>query len=129
MMSRSGVVGWVWGFLWLSWIVLCGQQVVNVARFGAPWPMWILSLLPLVLFMPSVARDNLRAVIWLCFVMLFYFVVAVESVFAQPHAVVPAVGLVLVITLFSTAVAYVRLRGRHLRTAMPGSSQGGDQNG
>ncbi len=132
MMTRGPATRWVWVLLWVSWVGFCIQQVANVARFGAPWPVWLLSLLPLVLFMPGVARDNLRAVIWLCFVTLFYFVISVEWVFAQPEALVPTLGIVLIVLLFSSAVAYIRLRGRELRAAQaqtPNDSQGGDQDG
>jgi uncharacterized membrane protein len=129
MMPRTPLIRGVWILLWASWIGLCAQQVANVARFGAPWPMWLLWLLPLVLFMPGVARDNLRAVIWLCFVTLFYFVIAVEWVFAQPTAWVPVSGLVLVVLLFSASVAYIRLRGRQLRGVTSEVSQGGEQDG
>lgn len=130
MIARGRATRWVWCLLWVSWLAFCVQQVANVARFGAPWPVWVLSLLPLVLFMPFVARDSLRAVIWLCFVTLFYFVVSVEWVFAQPDALVPILGIVLIVLLFSAAVAYIRLRGRELRAAQsqtPDDSQRGDQ--
>lgn len=129
MTPRTPAIRVVWWLLWASWIGLCVQQVANVARFGASWPMWLLWLMPLVLFMPGVARDNLRAVIWLCFVTLFYFVMAVEWVFAQPTALVPVAGLVLVVLLFGAAVTYIRLRGRQLRAAMSSVSQGGEQDG
>ena len=117
MSPRGTATTWVWRLLWVSWIGFAVQQMANVARFGAAWPMWILWVLPVVLFMPAVARDNLRGVIWLCFVTLFYFVVSVEWWFAQPDSLVPMVGLVLIVLLFSSAVAYIRLRGPELRAA------------
>lgn len=115
MTTRSGMTQIIWALLWLSWLALLTQQIVDVARFNAPWPMWVLRALPLVLFVPGVARDNLRALIWLCFVILFYFVSAVESVFAQPGDAVAVAGLVSVVSLFIVSVAYLRFRGRELR--------------
>jgi uncharacterized membrane protein len=123
---RTPVINAVWWLLWASWLGLCVQQVANVVRFGGGWPTALLPLLPLVIFMPSVARDNLRAVIWVCFVTLFYFVFSVEWVFAQPQSLIATSGLVLVVLLFSSSVAYIRLRGRQLRAAETTTSQGGD---
>lgn len=127
--SRGPLTRALWWLMWLSWLGLCAQQVMNVARFGAPWPMWVLWLLPLVLFMPGVARDNLRAVIWLCLVTMFYFVLAVEWVFAQPTALVPISGLLLVVLLFVAAVSYIRLRGPELRQQASAKSHGGEKVG
>lgn len=115
MVKRSRNTQALWWLLWLLWIVYVGQQVIDVARFNAPWPVWLIRIAPLVLFVPGVARDNLRAVIWLCFVVLFYFISSVEAVFAQPSDQVAVVGIVAVVALFITATLYIRLRGRELK--------------
>lgn len=105
----------LWIALWACWLVFLVQQVADIARYNAPWPMWVLRILPLVLFMPGVARDNTRALIWLCFVILFYFVSAVEAVFARPTDPITVTGVVSIVVLFSLSVAYIRMRGRELR--------------
>jgi len=112
MTERAALTRVLWWLLWLFWVVYVAQQVVDVARFNAPWPVWLIRILPLVLFMPGVARDNLRAMIWLCFVLLFYFVSSVELVFAQPSDPVAVTGIVAVVTLFTCATLYIRFRGR-----------------
>lgn len=117
MVKRSGKTQALWWLLWLVWIVYVGQQVIDVARFNAPWPVWLLRIAPLVLFVPGVARDNLRAVIWLCFVVLFYFISSVEALFAQPSDLVAVVGIVAVVALFISATLYIRFRGRELKLA------------
>lgn len=114
-MLRSGTTRWLWWTLWALWIVFGLQQVVDVARFDAPWPVWLLRVFPLVLFMPGVARGSLRAVIWLCFVLLFYFISSVELIFARPNDPVAISGIVAVAILFVVAALYVRMRGRELR--------------
>lgn len=115
MIERARKTQALWWLLWLVWIVYVGQQIADVARFNAPWPVWLIRIAPLVLFMPGVARDNLRAVIWLCFVVLFYFISSVEAVFAQPSDVVARVGIASVVALFITATLYIRFRGRELK--------------
>ena len=113
--QRSAMTRALWVALWCLWLALCAQQIADLARFNAPWPMWTLRVLPLVLFMPGVARDNLRAVVWLCFVTLFYFVSAVELIFARPEDSLAVMGLVAVVGLFIAAAMYIRVRGPELR--------------
>jgi len=117
MSRRSGLSQGLWMSMWVLWIVLAGQQVVDVARFDAPWPVWLLRVVPLLLFMPSVLRGSLRAVIWLCFVLLFYFISAVELLFAQPDDVIAVVGVSAVVGVFIAAAFYIRTRGRELKAA------------
>ena len=116
MTECSRKVQALWCLLWVVWVIYVGQQIFDVARFNAPWPVWIIRIIPLLLFMPSVARDNLRAVIWLCFVVLFYFISSVELVFAQPSDPVAVIGIIAVVLLFSSATLYIRLRGRELKS-------------
>ncbi len=117
MSRRSGLSQGLWLSMWVLWIVLAGQQVVDVARFDAPWPVWLLRVVPLLLFMPSVLRGSLRAVIWLCFVLLFYFISAVELLFAQPDDGIAIIGVSAVVGVFIAAAFYIRTRGRELKAA------------
>ena len=120
MSRRSGLSQGLWLSMWVLWIALAGQQVVDVARFDAPRPVWLLRVVPLLLFMPSVLRGSLRAVIWLCFVLLFYFISAVELLFAQPDDVIAVVGVSAVVGVFIAAAFYIRTRGRELKAAQVG---------
>ena len=70
---------------------------------------------PIILFLFGVARDSLQWLIWYCLLLLFYFVSAVEDVFARPDNLVVVSGLVIVVLLFSVCTAYIRFRGRELR--------------
>ncbi len=105
----------LWWGLWGLWAIFVLQQALSDARFGAPLQLMVLQVLPLLVFMPGVARDNLRSVIWLCFVLLGYFVLAVLAVFAQPEDGYAIVGIVVVVLLFMVATFYIRFRGRELR--------------
>lgn len=105
----------LWIAVWALLLIYGAQLVWDVARFAAPWPMWVLRLLPLVLFVSSIARDNLRAVVWLCFVLLFYFISAVELVFATPDDPVAIWGVTAVVLLFVVAALYIRVRGPEQR--------------
>lgn len=100
---------------WLSWTVLLLQQLVDAWVHQAPWIIWLGKLLPLVLFLPGMLKDNLRSFIWLCFVCLLYFIALVERLFAQPDSWLAITGTVAVVVLFTAAMFYVRWRARELR--------------
>lgn len=108
---------------WLSWSALLLQQAADAWMHQAPWFIWLLKLLPLLLFLRGMLSDNLRSFIWLCFVCLGYFLILVQRVFAQPDNLLVIGGLVAVVILFIAAMLYVRWRARELR--LQGASQSG----
>jgi uncharacterized membrane protein len=100
---------------WLGWSSLLLQQAADAWVHQAPWFIWVLKVLPLLLFLPGMRRDNLRSYIWLCFVCLGYFMVLVQRIFAQPDNLLVISGLAAVVLLFIAAMMYVRWRARELR--------------
>ncbi len=111
---------------WLSFTALLLQQALDAWQTGAPWFIWLVKLLPLLLFLPGMLRDNLRSFIWVCFVCLGYFLVLVQRVFAQPDSLLVISGLVAVVVLFIAAMLYVRWRARELRAAHAGQTNAGE---
>ena len=111
---------------WLSWSALLLQQAVDAWAHQAPWFIWVLKLLPLLLFLPGMLKDNLRSFIWLCFVCLGYFLILVQRVFAQPDSLLVIGGLFAVVVLFIAAMMYVRWRARELRGVVAPQSSSGD---
>jgi uncharacterized membrane protein len=104
---------------WTSFVVLFLQQVVEMGTVRAPWIIWVAVLLPLVIFVPGMLRDNLRSFIWVCFVSLLYFMRLVVSLFANPGNPVAIIGMVAVVMLFCSAMMYVRWRAQALRMPVP----------
>ena len=100
---------------WLSWAALLLQQSADAWVHQAPWFIWVVKVLPLLLFLPGMRKDNLRSYIWLCFVCLGYFMILVQRIFAQPDSLLVISGLVAVVLLFIAAMMYVRWRARELR--------------
>ena len=100
---------------WLSWSLLLSQQAVDAWMHQAPGFIWALKLLPLLIFLPGMLKDNLRSFIWLCFVCLGYFMILVQRLFAQPDSPLVITGMVAVVILFTAAMLYVRWRARELR--------------
>jgi uncharacterized membrane protein len=100
---------------WLSYSVLLLQQTADAWVHQAPWFIWVLKVMPLLLFLPGMRKDNLRTYIWLCFVCLGYFMILVQRLFAQPDSLQVSIGLFAVVLLFIAAMLYVRWRARELR--------------
>lgn len=92
------------------------QQAADAWTHQAPWFIWLLKLLPLLLFVSGMRKDNLRSYIWLCFICLGYFLILVQRAFAQPDSPLVICGLVAVVVLFTAAMLYVRWRARELRS-------------
>lgn len=114
------------GLLWVAWAVLLLQQVVDAWQYQLPWIIWLVKLLPLLIFLPGMLKDRLRTYIWLCFVSLGYFVALVERLFALPGNIPAAFGTVAVVTLFIAGMMYVRWRARELREASASPTGSGD---
>jgi len=108
--------------VWLSLAALLLVQLADVLEEGIPLIIAGAKLLPLLLFVPGMMRDNLRSFIWLCFVCLLYFISLVTRSFADPESLRSALGLVSVVILFISAMLYVRWRARSLSPDLGGES-------
>ena len=115
MTTRGSTTRQLWRALWFFWLAVILQQILLDARFGAPAQLLILQVLPLVIFMPWVARDSLQSLMWFSFVLLGYFVLAVQAAFGRVDDSVALVGAFLQVILFLLAALYIRFRGRELK--------------
>jgi uncharacterized membrane protein len=111
---------------WLSYSVLLLQQTADAWLHQAPWFIWVLKVVPLLLFLPGMYKDNLRSYIWLCFVCLGYFMILVQRIFAQPDSLLVSSGLFAVVLLFIAAMMYVRWRARELHSLSAQPIDGGE---
>ena len=108
---------------WFAWGALFLQQALDAWVRQAPWIIWFAVLMPLVIFLPGMLRDNLRSYIWLCFLCLLYFMRLVVALFARPDDLLAISGMVAVVVLFVAAMFYVRWRARELRAAVIAHSE------
>ncbi len=68
---------------------------------------WLVQLLPLLIFMPSLLGNNLRSFQWLCFLILLYFIYGVLNIFT-PDKLISGIMLTLFcVLLFCSAVFYI----------------------
>lgn len=114
---RTGAAKGYWLALWLCLgLTLCLQAYDGMVR-AMPWYIIVgIRLFPLMMFVPAMRKDSMTSFIWLCFVCLLYFIVAVERAFAEPGNPLAIVGLVAIVGLFLSAMLYVRTRGPQLRS-------------
>ncbi len=84
----------------------CGRQ--------PNWVIWLLHMLPLLLFLSTLIGQNPRSYVWLAFISLGYFAVSVTSVFGCA-GLLAVLEVLLICSLFIAATCYVRWRSRELR--------------
>ena len=107
----------LWWLMWLSWFGLLVQQAADVERFAGTLALTGLRFLPLLCFLLAATRDSLKLFIWFDLILLFYFISAVEAVFAYQADGLSVAGLTLVVTLFISCMLYIRYRGRETHLA------------
>ena len=105
---------------WLGWVLLLTTQIVDAWAHHLPWIIWLGKILPLLIFLPGMLKDNLRSYIWLCFISLLYFIALVERLVAQPDNILAILGMLAVVTLFIAAMFFVRWRARELKALASG---------
>jgi uncharacterized membrane protein len=111
-MSRARLM---WHVSWASMVLLVLLQCVESLRQQPPLIVAIMRVLPLLIFVPGMWVDRLRSYLWLCFVCLLYFMALVLRLFAEPTNMVAMLAMVSVVSLFISAMLYVRWRARELR--------------
>lgn len=67
---------------------------------GPKYFLWVVQMVPLLIFLPGLLRDNPRVYIGLCFVLLLYFIKAVEGLFSPARDWLDYMLLVFTVTLF-----------------------------
>lgn len=85
------------------WLPTCGRSPNTV--------VWLLNMLPLLILLPAIWRRSPRGHIWLCFVLMGYFLLAVTAMFGCGSLLV-SIELTLIILLFISAMMYARWRAR-----------------
>lgn len=105
---------------WLAWAVLLLTQLADAWVHHMPAIIVFGKLVPLLIFLPGMVRENLRSYVWLCFVSLLYFIALVERLFAQPDSLLATAGMIAVVSLFISSMLFVRWRARELKSSPAG---------
>ena len=85
----------------------------NLWQQSQPPVIYLIVLLPLVMFAPGVFINNMRSLIWMGFVLLLYFASAVFGVTKPEPSMLDIAELTLTIILFCGAMLYTRIRQKN----------------
>ncbi|HLS98217.1 MAG: DUF2069 domain-containing protein [Porticoccaceae bacterium] len=99
---------WARRLTWASYVLFLASLVIGGYLAGTPGSLIIIGTLPLILFLPGMARENHRSLSMLCFVTLFYFTVIVVRLGAPGHSAMDWVAVVLISVLFCAAMMFSR---------------------
>ncbi len=99
-----------------SLLLMVFALAVAVTRREAPLGIYLFCFGPLAIFLPGLIRDRVRTYIWLCFVILLYFITVVLWLFNEPADPVLAWAAMLgIVVFFNAAMLYARWRSQELR--------------
>ena len=86
---------------------------INLWQKDAPGVVYFLYLLPLVILIPGIIRGEIRTLIWLGFVLLLYFAIAVGRMSNPEPLFLDIVELALIVILFISASVTARVTQKH----------------
>ena len=93
----------------MSYFGLLAVLIANSIVQGAPWIFYLWPI-PLMIFIPGLLRDNTRTLIWLCFVVLLYFYMAIDNLAGSRAHLLDHAELVLTVILFTSAMIWARCK-------------------
>lgn len=71
--------------------------------------LWLIKMVPLLIFLPGLMRRKLRTYAWLSFVVLLYFIQGVQTAFLEDARLYGIIVCGLVSLLFCALVVYIRV--------------------
>ena len=80
--------------------------------------LWLIKSLPLLIFVPGLRARKLRTYAWLSFVVLLYFVQAVQTAFTEDARIYGIAVSVLLALLFCALVVYIRTFRGYYKTPL-----------
>lgn len=110
-------------------VVICYSALLLTFTLYGLWQMpegnvtaivvlWLIKSLPLLIFVPGLRARKLRTYAWLSFVVLLYFVQAVQTAFTEDARFYGIVVSVLLSLLFCALVVYIRTFRNYYKTPL-----------
>lgn len=112
----------------LAWFTLWHLFLIPVPTAN-PWVILLVQSAPLLAFVHVIISGKPRGHAWLCFVLLLLFIQAVLAA-SNPNTQIYGLGYVLLVsTLFTSAMMYARWRARYNKQLAHWAQQAADNNG
>lgn len=107
------------GIAWQITTVLYGCLLLalildhTLLRQAFYWPVYLMQTIPLLMVLPGLWQRQPRSVIWLCFIILFHFLVAVENIFqsfsaGNVYIAAYTCMIAIILSLFTSSILFVR---------------------
>ena len=98
---------------WATYILMLLMMIVTslpgqIPQGSSVMLILAVKLVPLLIVLPGLARDQLRAYTWLCFIILFYFTQAVVESFLSLAASTDLFITALTVIMFLSAMFYIK---------------------
>ena len=98
---------------WTSYLLLILMMIITSLPSYLPdgsssWVIASVKLVPLLIVLPGLLKDSLRAYTWLCFIVLFYFTQAVVEAFLSQGASLDLLITLLTVSIFLSAMFYIK---------------------
>jgi len=77
--------------------------------------IWLIRVVPILLFAYGVFKHQLRSIAWLCFAILLYFAMAVTEAMSPYVIWFNYVELAVVVVLFCSATVFIRWQAQMLK--------------
>lgn len=79
--------------------------------------IWLIVIVPLLAFLPGLLRRQFRTFIWLCFVLLLYFLQLTLVLWGPQADWVDAVAMAALVSLYVSAMLCARWQAQAMRAA------------
>tara|TARA_R110001599_G_scaffold21262_5_gene79567 strand:- start:352 stop:729 length:378 start_codon:yes stop_codon:yes gene_type:complete len=107
---------------WTAYVLMLLMMIITSLPASIPEGssvtfILLVKLIPLLIIFPGLAKDTLRAHIWLCFIILFYFTQSVVESFLSLAAFTDIFITSLTVIIFLASMFYIkweRTLGRQL---------------
>lgn len=98
---------------WASYFLFIISLLTGGLVSGTPASLLIIVTLPLVIFLPGMARENDKTLVMLSFVTLLYFIPIVVNVGEPDNSIFDIFSLVLICVLFTSSMFFSRWKRYH----------------
>jgi uncharacterized membrane protein len=103
----------------LAWMCIWYLALANTRDYSIAF-IFIMYLLPLLLPMYGIIKAKPYTHAWSCFVVLWYFMHSVTTMYVEPAYLLHAsIEMIFVIAMFVGCAMFARLRGQELGTGLP----------
>ena len=95
------------------YMLLVGSIAINLLIQKAPIVIFVLSLMPLLIFVQGIIKNKIKTLIWLSFVLLLYFTISIYKLSIPSPKLFDMIELILCVSLFICVWLNARVRQKH----------------